>query len=159
MILLSLWYLFRITDNSQYHIALPLPSFPSKPHPVIAKVHDYWINQCMVYYIIYTCINKYLSLLLSFRCALVFITWMHTSVSWFAIYIYTYIFIRLQGISDALRVDNVALFFLTSKTIRKRTGQCFLLNMLIFLGSMFLLEYLVVHHLRKHTKCTPTPLY
>lgn len=50
----------------------------------------------------------------------------------------------VAGVADALKLYIPSLFFFTSKTVRDQTVQCFLLNGVIFLGSMFLGEWLIV---------------
>jgi hypothetical protein len=47
----------------------------------------------------------------------------------------------LQGVRDSLRLDATLVFFLSSVTVRVRAAQCLLLNGLIFLGSIFLADY------------------
>lgn len=49
-----------------------------------------------------------------------------------------------SGIIDALSFHNCILFLFTSKSIRIRALQCFLLNGVIFLGSLFLAEYVLI---------------
>jgi etoposide-induced 2.4 mRNA len=45
-----------------------------------------------------------------------------------------------SGLLDSLRLPSVLIFFFTSRTVRLRTAQCFLLNGLVFLGSIFFIE-------------------
>jgi len=48
-----------------------------------------------------------------------------------------------EGCKDAIRIHRSLLFFLTSKTIRARGFQCFVLNGLVFLGSIFVMEHVL----------------
>jgi hypothetical protein len=47
------------------------------------------------------------------------------------------------GLLDSLGVHNFFLFVLTSHTVRKRVLGCFMLNGIVFLGSLWLLENLL----------------
>jgi etoposide-induced 2.4 mRNA len=47
------------------------------------------------------------------------------------------------GLLDSLRLQSSLVFFLSSRTIRFRSAQCFILNGLIFIGSLLLSDYLV----------------
>lgn len=46
----------------------------------------------------------------------------------------------LCGLRDALSFHESVLFFLTSSKVRVRTLQCVVLNLFIFLGSLFMVE-------------------
>lgn len=48
------------------------------------------------------------------------------------------------GVHDSLRLDSCVIFLLTSRTIRARFLNCFVINGLVFLGSVFFAESLVV---------------
>eukprot|EP00736_Rhodelphis_marinus_P007702 Rmarinus@m.17642 len=54
------------------------------------------------------------------------------------------------GVKDALNIWRTLIFFIKSPRLRTHTFQCFLLNGIIFLGSLFLIEHILkplVHHL------------
>eukprot|EP00808_Paulinella_micropora_P015140 g24699.t1 len=50
----------------------------------------------------------------------------------------------LSGVVDSLKFHIPPLFFLTSKTVRERMVQCLVLNGIIFLGSILLVEYILL---------------
>jgi etoposide-induced 2.4 mRNA len=52
------------------------------------------------------------------------------------------------GVRDAISFHNVVIFLMTSRTIRNRALQCFLLNGAVFLGSIVLAEYVVIPFLQ-----------
>ncbi|KAK1267675.1 hypothetical protein QJS04_geneDACA009178 [Acorus gramineus] len=59
-------------------------------------------------------------------------------------YVKQAILMWLAGFREACCLHRVFIFCSRSKTLLKRTGQCFLLNGLIFLGSLFMLNSVVI---------------
>jgi etoposide-induced 2.4 mRNA len=47
------------------------------------------------------------------------------------------------GVKDSVSVHQFLLLFFTSRQVRNRTIQCFLLNGLLFLGSIFAMNNLI----------------
>ena len=56
---------------------------------------------------------------------------------------FQYIYSYGCGIFDALKFYHCIFYFMTSKTIRYRTLQCFLLNGVIFVGNILLAEHII----------------
>ncbi|XP_028113726.1 protein EI24 homolog [Camellia sinensis] len=50
----------------------------------------------------------------------------------------------LRGFRDACCLHRVLIYCFSSKQLAIRTGQCFLLNGLIFLGSIFIVNSVVI---------------
>ncbi|KAD6795484.1 hypothetical protein E3N88_06380 [Mikania micrantha] len=59
----------------------------------------------------------------------------------------------LEGFLEACCLHRVAIYCLRSKQLMIRTGQCFLLNGFIFLGSIFILRYLILPTLERILPC------